>query len=162
METVPEREVVRAYGGRIAIVGDPKDHSTGDLLRRLGAPPAPLPRSMTALSRILVVRLGALGDLVHTLPVVPALRAAMPTVEIHWLLDARHAALTALVEGVDRWVVWEAPRIGGDRGLRAVISFLRAQRYDAALDLQGLMKSAAAGTMLGSHPGHRIPVGPPS
>ena len=34
-ESVPEREVVLAYGGRIAIVGDPKDHSTSDLLRRL-------------------------------------------------------------------------------------------------------------------------------
>ncbi len=35
VETVPERDVVRAYGGRIAIVGDPKDHSTRDLLARL-------------------------------------------------------------------------------------------------------------------------------
>ena len=35
LDTVPEREVVRAYGGRIAIVGDPKDHSTRDLLRRI-------------------------------------------------------------------------------------------------------------------------------
>lgn len=34
-ETVPERETVRAYGGRIAIVGDPKDHSTRDLLARV-------------------------------------------------------------------------------------------------------------------------------
>ncbi len=34
-ETVPERETVRAYGGRVAIVGDPKDHSTRDLLARL-------------------------------------------------------------------------------------------------------------------------------
>jgi rfaE bifunctional protein nucleotidyltransferase chain/domain len=34
-DTVPERETVRAYGGRIAIVGDPKDHSTRDLLARL-------------------------------------------------------------------------------------------------------------------------------
>lgn len=34
-ETVPERETVRAYGGRVAIVGDPKDHSTQDLLRRI-------------------------------------------------------------------------------------------------------------------------------
>lgn len=33
--TVPERETVRAYGGRIAIVGDPKDHSTRDMLRRI-------------------------------------------------------------------------------------------------------------------------------
>ena len=34
-ETVPERETVLAYGGRIAIVGDPKDHSTRDLLARI-------------------------------------------------------------------------------------------------------------------------------
>lgn len=36
VETVPERETVLAYGGRIAIVGDPKDHSTRDLLAKLG------------------------------------------------------------------------------------------------------------------------------
>ncbi len=35
VDTVPERETVRAYGGRIAIVGDPKDHSTRDLLGRI-------------------------------------------------------------------------------------------------------------------------------
>jgi rfaE bifunctional protein nucleotidyltransferase chain/domain len=34
-ETVPERDVVRSYGGRVAIVGDPKDHSTSSLLSRL-------------------------------------------------------------------------------------------------------------------------------
>lgn len=34
-ETVPERSVVRSYGGRVAIVGDPKDHDTKALLRRL-------------------------------------------------------------------------------------------------------------------------------
>ena len=36
-DTVPERDVVRAYGGRIAIVGDPKDHSTRDLLARIAS-----------------------------------------------------------------------------------------------------------------------------
>ena len=34
-ETVPERNVVRSYGGRVAIVGDPKDHSTSSLVSRL-------------------------------------------------------------------------------------------------------------------------------
>ena len=34
-DTVPERDTVRSYGGRIAIVGDPKDHSTRDLLARI-------------------------------------------------------------------------------------------------------------------------------
>jgi rfaE bifunctional protein nucleotidyltransferase chain/domain len=43
VETVPERDTVRAYGGRIAIVGDAKDHSTRDLLARIrgSEPPAP-------------------------------------------------------------------------------------------------------------------------
>jgi len=34
-DTVPERDVVRSYGGRIAIVGDPKDHDTRNLIRRI-------------------------------------------------------------------------------------------------------------------------------
>jgi rfaE bifunctional protein nucleotidyltransferase chain/domain len=38
VDTVPERETVRGYGGRIAIVGDPKDHSTRDLLSRIKTP----------------------------------------------------------------------------------------------------------------------------
>ena len=37
VDTVPERDVVRAYGGRVAIVGDPKDHSTRELLGRIEA-----------------------------------------------------------------------------------------------------------------------------
>jgi rfaE bifunctional protein nucleotidyltransferase chain/domain len=36
-ETVPEREVVRSYGGRVAIVGDPKDHSTSEMIGQLNA-----------------------------------------------------------------------------------------------------------------------------
>ena len=35
LDSVPERDVVRSYGGRIAIVGDPKDHSTRELLARI-------------------------------------------------------------------------------------------------------------------------------
>jgi rfaE bifunctional protein nucleotidyltransferase chain/domain len=35
VDTVPERDIVKAYGGRVAIVGDPKDHSTRDLLARV-------------------------------------------------------------------------------------------------------------------------------
>ena len=39
VDSVPERDTVRGYGGRIAIVGDPKDHSTRDLLSRIKTPP---------------------------------------------------------------------------------------------------------------------------
>ena len=35
-ESVPERDVVRSYGGQVAIVGDPKDHSTSEIISRLG------------------------------------------------------------------------------------------------------------------------------
>ena len=63
-ETVPERDVVRSYGGRVAIVGDPKDHDTRTLIARLRAVKA------------LVVRLSSIGDVVHTLPALAALRRA--------------------------------------------------------------------------------------
>ena len=36
LDTVPERDVVRSYGGQVAIVGDPKDHSTSEIIARLG------------------------------------------------------------------------------------------------------------------------------
>ena len=39
-DTVPERDVVRSYGGQVAIVGDPKDHSTSAIISRLGGPDA--------------------------------------------------------------------------------------------------------------------------
>jgi D-glycero-beta-D-manno-heptose 1-phosphate adenylyltransferase len=35
-DTVPEREIVRSYGGKVAIVGDPKDHSSTDLIKKVG------------------------------------------------------------------------------------------------------------------------------
>ncbi len=44
-ETVPERDIVRAYGGQVAIVGDPKDHSTSDLLQQLRTSPPSNPSS---------------------------------------------------------------------------------------------------------------------
>jgi rfaE bifunctional protein nucleotidyltransferase chain/domain len=37
LDSVPERDIVKAYGGRVAIVGDPKDHSTRDLLGRIAS-----------------------------------------------------------------------------------------------------------------------------
>jgi D-glycero-beta-D-manno-heptose 1-phosphate adenylyltransferase len=45
VDTVPERETVKAYGGRVAIVGDPKDHSTRDLLARIAAAESRRPES---------------------------------------------------------------------------------------------------------------------
>ena len=93
-ETVPERETVLAYGGRIAIVGDPKDHSTRDLLARI----------KRFLNMILIVRLGSLGDIIHAIPAAAAIRRAYPQATIDWLVDVRHAR-AARAGAVDRSAV---------------------------------------------------------
>ena len=88
---------------------------------------------------ILIVRLGALGDVVHTIPAVAALRAARPEARIDWLVEARHRAMVDLVDGIDRVVAIEGRSIAG---WVAAIRRVREVAYDAALDFQGLMKSA--------------------
>ncbi len=90
-------------------------------------------------SAFLIVRLGALGDIVHTIPAAAALRAAYPAARIDWLVDARHREIVHLVTCVDRVIVVESPTIGG--WIRATRD-LRYNKYSAALDFQGLMKSA--------------------
>ena len=110
-------------------------------------------------ARVLVVRMGALGDIVHALPVLAALRAQRPDVAVDWLVDARYAGVLALVEGLRRRVVVRAAaagasdgevRFAGVAGLAAAIADLRAQRYEAAIDLQGLIKSAAFARVSGA------------
>jgi heptosyltransferase-1 len=97
-------------------------------------------------SRFLVVRLGALGDIVHAIPVAAALRRAFPEARIDWLVGAKHRALLDLVPIIDRrLVINDRPltRAGsGGASILSAIAELRRGRYDVALDLQGLLKSA--------------------
>jgi lipopolysaccharide heptosyltransferase I len=88
---------------------------------------------------ILVVRLGALGDVVHTIPAVAALRRAFPAARIDWLVEAKHREVVDLVTVVDRVVVLEK---GTARAWRCAIDALRGTPYDVAVDFQGLLKSA--------------------
>jgi lipopolysaccharide heptosyltransferase I len=94
-------------------------------------------------SRFLLVRLGALGDIVHAIPVAAALRRRFPSARIDWLVSAKHREILDLVPVVDRRLVVN-DRGGARSGMSlvAAIRELRAARYDAALDLQGLVKSA--------------------
>lgn len=114
-------------------------------------------------STFLVVRLGALGDLVHAVPAVSALRASRPDARIDWLVDARYAAFLEFVPGLDRLVVigadrsdatdrggTETWRFAGRAGTLAAIRALRARRYDAAVDFQGLLKSAVWSRLSGA------------
>ncbi len=111
--------------------------------------------------RLLIVRLGAMGDVIHGLPAVTALRAAFPEATLGWLIEERWAELLCtlatprsgprsaqrpLVERVHtvntrQWrtapfsvATWER--------VAASLSDLRATRYDIALDLQGAVRSS--------------------
>ena len=112
------------------------------------------------MNRILIVRLSALGDIIHALPVLFALKRELPDVSVDWLVEDNYAPILALVPELDRRIIVRASVAGpasgraaaegpqtitfgrGGIGYLRAVSFLRAQRYDAALDLQGLIKSA--------------------
>jgi lipopolysaccharide heptosyltransferase I len=90
-------------------------------------------------NRILVVRLGSLGDIVHTLPAAAALKRAWPDARIDWLVDARYRELIDLVTVVDTAIELTTPTLPD---WVDVTRRLRARDYDLAVDFQGLLKSA--------------------
>ena len=95
------------------------------------------------MSRFLIVRLGALGDVVHAIPVAAALRRAFPSARIDWLVSAKHREILDLVPVIDRrLVINDRGHASGGTSLLAAIGELRRSRYDVAIDLQGLIKSA--------------------
>jgi heptosyltransferase-1 len=123
--------------------------------------------------RVLLVRLGALGDIVHAIPAALAVAAAAPGAEIDWLVDARHRAVLDLFDLPVRPIeIGSASRGGGalagrgggaltGRGggalapremseLWRTIGALRRRAYDAAVDLQGLIKSAMFARLSGA------------
>jgi lipopolysaccharide heptosyltransferase I len=92
------------------------------------------------LSSLLIVRLGSLGDLIHTLPAFAALRRGFPETRIDWLVEAPHREILTLVPGLSNVIVLKGRSAGG---WFDTIAELRRHNYDLALDFQGLIKSAA-------------------
>jgi lipopolysaccharide heptosyltransferase I len=88
---------------------------------------------------ILVVRLGALGDIVHAIPAVAAIRRAYPGARIDWLVERKHRAIVDLVTAIDRTIELARPSLDA---WVATTRELRASAYDVAIDFQGLLKSA--------------------
>ena len=118
--------------------------------------------------RILVVRLGAMGDILHALPAVTALRAALPKSYIGWAVKPQWSALLRAENGdavtrgaqmplVDRLhsapvEAWGRAPLSPNtlRQIAALRGELRAERYDLCLDLQGAVRSALLGTLSGA------------
>jgi len=101
--------------------------------------------------KILIVRLSALGDIVHALPVLAAINKAVPSATVDWLVEENYASILSIASGLRRRVIVRARKsfqtadsvsFGGLLGYWQAASFLRAQEYNVALDLQGLIKSA--------------------
>ncbi len=89
--------------------------------------------------RFLVVRLGSLGDIVHTFPAVAALRTSFPRAEILWLTHPRWVNLVAASHLASE--IW--PVNSRDlSSVRSTLARIRSQSWTAAIDYQGLWKSA--------------------
>ncbi len=106
-----------------------------------------LPQPLQA-ERILVIRLGALGDVLRTRFAFPGLRALYPEARIDWLVEDRAAAGLAGIVGLDGVIQvprsllrWRRPWDGWRR-LTRLVNDLRARRYDLALDFHCILKSA--------------------
>jgi heptosyltransferase I len=91
--------------------------------------------------RILVVRLGAMGDIIHTLPAVAWLKQRHPGSILTWLVEPKWAPLLAENPYVDRVVLLHRHNFAG---LVQTRRELRSAHYDLAVDFQGLLKSAMA------------------
>jgi len=102
-------------------------------LRTLLPPGAPFPR------RVGVVMLSALGDVVHALPVVTAIKRHAPATHLTWILQPGPAALVRGHPAVDEILIFE--RRKGWRGFTALRRELAARPFDLLLDLQPYFKA---------------------
>jgi len=106
--------------------------------------------------RLLVLRLSALGDVIHTIPAVVALRNALPTAEIAWVVESPYRELVELVAGVTAIPVsmkkWGRSLIASRADIRRTLRTMRGA--DASIDFQGLIKSASLPWLAGAKKRH--------
>jgi lipopolysaccharide heptosyltransferase I len=107
--------------------------------------------------RILIVKLGSIGDIVHTLPALAALRRSMPYAEISWVVERRAAEILKDNPIIDRLIEVDTKALrrglmSGEtlRAPRQQLRRLRASAFDIALDFQGLLKSASIARLSGA------------
>jgi len=120
--------------------------------------------------RVLIVRVGAMGDVLHALPAVAALRKAEPERVVDWVVDPRWASLLVDDEGhgivVNRvhlaeTKLWsKAPlSLATLRSIGRLRRALREERYELVVDMQGTLRSAVLGRWAkgGEFVGYRDP-----
>ena len=99
------------------------------------------------MENILVVKLSAIGDVIHALPVSYAIKEQYPNAHLTWVVEPAAYAILEDNPYIDELILFEKARFRSFGGfLREIGPFrrrLRTRRYDASLDLQGLFKSAA-------------------
>lgn len=100
--------------------------------------------------RILIVRLSAIGDVIHGLPVLNALREALPQAFLGWVVEGRASCLLQGHPALDQLI--SVPR-GWLKSPRAILRLRRQLRelaFDMTIDVQGLTKSAVAAWLAGA------------
>src|SRR5712692_2776082 len=100
-----------------------------------------------AAERYLIVRLTALGDVLHTLPAVSALRAAHPGVRIDWVVDRKWAPVLEGCLAINEVIPFDR---GSPFRAAACVNRLRDARYSCAIDFQGLYKSSLLSLLSGA------------
>jgi heptosyltransferase-1 len=98
--------------------------------------------------RFLIVRLGSLGDVVHAIPAVAALIDRYSEARVDWIVDPRYVDLVKRIERIGSVIPCD-PRQGWG-SLMVTARRLRRERYDAVVDLQGLIKSAVLARVAGA------------
>jgi len=125
----------------------------------MAVPLASLPREKV--KRILVIKPSSIGDVVHTLPVVSALRRGFPDSFIAWMVEEEAADIVRgnpyldeiLLSGRKRWLrelKQNLPSLSTCREVWGFLRTLRARQFDLVIDLQGLLKSAVPGLLSGA------------
>lgn len=97
--------------------------------------------------RYLVVRLTALGDILHTLPAVAALRAAHRNARIDWVVDRKWARVLEGSPAIDNVISFDRRSA---LGLIDCVQRLRRNKYTCAIDFQGLYKSSVLAMLSGA------------
>lgn len=107
--------------------------------------------------RLLIVKLSAIGDIVHTLPALAAIRRGFPDAEISWVVEQRAAEILRGNPMIDNLIEIDTRSLRGGKIIEEImldasqqLKAVRQFKYDIAIDFQGLLKSAMIARLSGA------------